>query len=47
MMERILGNDSLADEMVREGKHYAKRFTPKHIMRELRTIYENVLLTHD
>ena len=47
MMERILGNDSLAEEMVREGKHYAKRFTPKHIMRELRTIYENVLLTHD
>lgn len=47
MMNRVLTQHSLAEEMRREGKLYAKRFTPKHIMRELRTIYENVLLTHD
>jgi len=43
----IRDDESWYERMVREGKHYAKRFTPKHIMRELRTIYENVLLTHD
>lgn len=47
MMSRILGSPSLAQEMIEEGKHYAKRFSPKHIMRELRVVYENVLLTHD
>lgn len=47
MMTSILSSRALATEMVAEGKHYAKRFTPKYIMRELRAIYENVLLTHD
>ncbi len=46
-MEQIITSDTLASEMICEGKVYAKRFSPKHIMRELRTVYENVLLTHD
>lgn len=47
MMQRILDSDTLAQEMVEEGRVYAKRFSPKNIMRELRNVYENVLLTHD
>lgn len=47
MMMRVIDNPSLAQEMREEGKHYAKRFSPKHVMRELRAVYENVLLTHD
>ncbi|MDY5858768.1 MAG: glycosyltransferase family 1 protein [Porphyromonas sp.] len=47
MMQRILDSDTLAQEMIEEGKIYAKRFSPKSIMRELRNVYENVLLTHD
>ncbi|MDY3089712.1 MAG: glycosyltransferase family 1 protein [Porphyromonas sp.] len=47
MMQRILDSDALAQEMIEEGKIYAKRFSPKSIMRELRNVYENVLLTHD
>lgn len=47
MMTQILSSPQKATEMIQEGKHYAKRFSPKHIMRELRAVYENVLLTHD
>lgn len=47
LIGQITDNPSLAQEMIEEGRHYAKRFSPKHIMRELRSVYENVLLTHD
>lgn len=47
IMTQILSSPQKATEMIQEGKHYAKRFSPKHIMRELRAVYENVLLTHD
>lgn len=47
LMQSILDNQHLATQMIINGKHYAKRFSPSHIARELRSIYENVLLTHD
>lgn len=46
-MTTILENPQLAQQMRTEGKLYARRFSPKQIVRELRAIYENVLLTHD
>lgn len=47
LMQRILDDKALAEEMRQQGRAYAKRFSPKQIMRELRAVYENVLLTHD
>lgn len=47
LMTRILEDNTMAQKMSREGKHYAKRFSPKHIMLELQRVYEEVLLTHD
>lgn len=47
LMQRILEDKALAEEMRQQGRAYAKRFSPKQIMRELRAVYENVLLTHD
>lgn len=47
LMQRVLDDKALAEEMRQQGRAYAKRFSPKQIMRELRAVYENVLLTHD
>lgn len=43
----IMDSPTLRDRMIREGRSYVQRFSPKQIVRELRTVYENVLLTHD
>ncbi|MDO4707060.1 MAG: glycosyltransferase family 1 protein [Porphyromonadaceae bacterium] len=43
----VIDSPSQRAKMVREGRSYAQRFNPKQIVRELRSVYENVLLTHD
>lgn len=43
----IMDSAKLRADMIREGRSYVQRFSPKQIVRELRTVYENVLLTHD
>lgn len=43
----VIDDRRLAERMRHEGRIYAQRFNPKQIVRELRTVYENVLLTHD
>lgn len=47
LMQTILGDRKLAEQMIQSGKQYAKRFAPKQIAKDLRSIYETVLLTHD
>ncbi len=46
-IELILSDIHLRHEMRHQGKLWVRRFTPKQIVRDLREIYENVLLTHD
>ncbi len=47
LLKQVLWDEDRAETMRQEGKIYARRFSPKQIMKELRAIYENVLLTHD
>lgn len=43
----ILNDPERAERMRLQGRIWARRFSPKEIVRELRQVYENVLLTHD
>lgn len=43
----VIDSPSQRAKMIREGRSYVQRFNPKQIVRELRSVYENVLLTHD
>lgn len=47
LMSKVLDSEEQADTMRQEGLLWVRRFAPKSIARELRQIYENVLLTHD
>lgn len=43
----VIDDRRQAERMRHEGKIHVQRFNPKQIVRELRMVYENVLLTHD
>lgn len=47
LMTRVLTSPTLAEQMAEDGQAWVRRFMPKPIARELRKIYENVILTHD
>lgn len=47
MLNNVLSDRTLSVRMSQEGKIYVQRFNAKQIVRELRAVYENVLLTHD
>ncbi len=44
MMARVLSDRELRQTMIEEGKSYAKRFADKSVARNLRKVYEQVLL---
>ncbi len=44
MMTRVLQDSELRQTMISEGKSYAKRFADKAVARNLRKVYEQVLL---
>ena len=47
MIDRVVIDISLRKRMIEEGRRYVERFTPKRIAKELSTIYEEVLLSHE
>lgn len=46
-ISRVLDDIDLRQAMRHHGKLWVRRFMPKQIVRDLREIYETVLLTHD
>lgn len=47
MISQLLASEELRDRLVSRGQLYIQRFSPKTIARELRGIYERVLLERD
>lgn len=47
LLGQVLGSCQQAKLMCEEGRQWVRRFTPKQIVRDLRKVYEHVLLTYE